>query len=159
MAVSVFYRGARTWLAPTGYLMVLTLLPLALGCGAGNNLAQVTGTVTYEGKPIEEGKIIFEVPGQRSAFGVIENGKILNVTTFEQGDGAPIGEASVAINAFKPPAKPQKDAPTSTSAPGGPSGMVINERAVPARYGNPATSGLNCSIQPGENKLKFDLSK
>lgn len=52
--------------------------PLLVGCpgGSGLDLEPVTGTVTFDGKPVEEGRVQFrEVGGeQRSFSGLIENG-------------------------------------------------------------------------------------
>lgn len=37
----------------------LGILTLALGCGSGPTIYEVTGTVQCDGKPVEEGEIIF----------------------------------------------------------------------------------------------------
>lgn len=54
-------------------------LPLLAGCpgGSGLDLQPVTGTVTFDGEPVEDGRVQFrEVEGdQRSFSGLIENGK------------------------------------------------------------------------------------
>ncbi|PQO36837.1 hypothetical protein C5Y96_06635 [Blastopirellula marina] len=130
-----------------------------LGCDSGPSLAQVTGTVTYQGKPLDKGTIVFEVSGTRSAFGTIENGQIVDVSTFKSGDGAPTGEARVAVNSYDDGgASVQQASPDGQNAPGGASRMVVGKSLIPAKYSNPATSDLQVTIQPGKNVVELDLA-
>ncbi|PQO42557.1 hypothetical protein [Blastopirellula marina] len=120
-------------------------------------MGKVEGTVTYKGKPIENGAIIFEVPGNRSAYGKIQDGQIVDVTTSEFGDGVPVGEAKVAINASEPASQSAANPSMSANAPGGPSGMDLGKSLLPKHYANPATSDLTVTIEQGENTVTFDL--
>lgn len=146
-------------------IVMFVLLGLALGCGGSGRgpLGQVEGTVTLEGKPINEGTIIFEVAGARPATGTISSGKIVDVTTYEPNDGVPVGEASVAI--FATGTAP---APAETTTPANPdeaSQLGKNymggnaQSLIPKKYNNPATSELNCTIESGKNEVSFDLKK
>lgn len=140
-------------------VLLVAVLGCLSGCAPEHELAQVKGTVSYQGKPIENGTIVFEVSGYRSAYGQIANGQIVNVSTLEPNDGAPVGEARVAINATAATAPPAATDSTVTGgdAPGGPSGMTIPKNLLPAKYANPETSELTATIQSGENDLVFDL--
>src|SRR5262245_44415901 len=70
---------------------------LCAGCRSGVELAPVKGTVTLDGKALARGTIRFESPGQRPATGKIVNGEIVEVTTYQPGDGAPVGSHKVAV--------------------------------------------------------------
>ncbi|MDR1959638.1 MAG: hypothetical protein LBQ54_11460 [Planctomycetaceae bacterium] len=147
----------------TAFLMIV--LFFGAGCGSGKlPLGKVEGTVTYDGKPLKQGAIIFTVPGTRDASGIIENGNILKVTTFTDGDGVPVGEALVAIVAVDPLPDVPPPAETPNVSPGTPgvsqpSGTGGQKFSIPVRYTNTETSGLKASITPGVNTLQFDLTQ
>lgn len=149
------------------FLLSLALgvsISLVVGCGSSDQvpLAKIRGQVTVEGQPIKEGAIIFEVTGARSARGKIVDGAITEVTTYEPGDGVPLGTAQVAVHATEmaSPAEPQT--PQTPDVANKPSAGYMGAGAVsliPARYNNLATSELNCEIVNGENEVNFDLKK
>ena len=125
------------------------------GC-SGSGLATVTGTVTVDGKPLEQGTIIFETPGARQATGRIEAGKIVSVGTNTENDGVPVGAHKVAIQAVE-----ASTASAATSTPGDASAKSLSSMSskslLPARYGDPNTSGLTAEIKAGENEVTFAL--
>lgn len=128
----------------------------AVGCGQSHTpLAPVTGNVTYRGKPLASGTIIFE-SGRRLASGKIFNGKIAEVTTYRKNDGAPIGAHRVAIQAAE-----IRDDSAIVSHPGAaPTAdgyMGVGKSLIPARFRDPKTSGLTCDVKPGVNDFDFDL--
>ncbi|MEW4562306.1 hypothetical protein AB1K70_07260 [Bremerella sp. JC770] len=130
--------------------LLLFLSILSLGCGSSNGvqLGTVVGTVHYLDEPIPDGKIIFEVPGSRPAVGQIVHGEIVDVTTYEVGDGVPVGEAKIAIFGFDP----KND--------GDQGYMDMNRKSIiPTHYNNPSTSELVCTIKPEQNELEFELTK
>ncbi|MCL2744445.1 MAG: hypothetical protein FWE67_11405 [Planctomycetaceae bacterium] len=147
------------------YILCLILLLSVCcfpGCGPQRPpLGKVEGTVKFDGEPIKFGTIIFAVAGQRDASGLIENGVIKDVTTFDKGDGVPVGEAKIAVIVIKeaPAAAPQPVDDTNT--PGGASPMLGGgEFAVPVKYVNPETSGLTTSITKGTiTKVDLELTK
>src|SRR5690349_1325348 len=78
--------------------LVLSIVP---GCGDDDGIGrryQVSGTVTYNGKPLEKGTIKFQAaaPDGRSAAGEIEQGSY-RLTTQTAGDGALPGKYRVSI--------------------------------------------------------------
>jgi hypothetical protein len=149
------------------------LLPLVLcvtfcvnsGCSKNPSLGRVTGTVTFDGKPLEEGTIIFTVSGTRDASGLIKQGEIQQVTSFQPGDGAPMGEAKVSIIAVKRGGGSISQNDVSGVDSGNPamssgrSMMTTSEFLIPTRYTNPETSGLTATISNGVNEVRFDLTK
>jgi hypothetical protein len=123
---------------------VLALLGLTAGCG-GQPKAKVSGTVTLDGQPIENGTIMFYPKSGKgqSAGGAITNGKY-NVE-------ASVGEMSVAISASKVVGKQKMyDTPDSP---------VLDKvvEMLPAQY-NTLTK-LTATLKPGTNdNVNFDLT-
>jgi hypothetical protein len=94
---------------------------------------------------LEQGTIVFHPETGRPARGTIERGKIVEVTTFEPGDGAPVGPVKIAIQSIQP--DPQDE-----------TGMKVIS-LIPARYADSASSGLEATIKRGEtNPLRLELT-
>jgi len=149
----------RRSLLPT-YTICLALVG---GCARGDRspLGDVTGSVTYQGQPLQSGTIVFEVSGARPANGKIVAGKIAEVTTYDPDDGVPVGQARIAVFATEPAGS---SAPAA--APPDPGGgmppaedyMGADARSlIPERYNDPATSGLTWEIKPGDNVVTLEL--
>lgn len=137
-----------------GLCFLLALFGL-IGCGSST--VPISGTVIYDGKPLKQGTIIFEAEGVRPANGKIVDGKIVEVTTFKTGDGVAPGNHKVAIQAVEEMGsaitKNPGDSPTGGNYMGGKS-------LLPAKYGNPAQSGLTATVTAGgENNFTFELKK
>lgn len=125
-------------------LCILWLSCIAIGCNSNKNLVTVTGHVTYQGKPLEQGSIVFISPQSRQATGEIKGGEILNVTTRHDNDGMAAGEYSVAITS-----RDRSEKYKNSMAP---------PSLLPVRYADVSTSGLKANIQPNDNNvLQFDL--
>ena len=132
---------------------------MSTGCGSDrSSLAQVTGRVTLDDKPLPKGTIIFEPKGQRSAVGQIVDGAIVEVMTYDPGDGVPLGHHSVAISANGTPG----GASSEVAHPGGVKKQAANYMSgtslIPVRYNDPTTSGLSVDIKSGTNTVEFRLS-
>ncbi len=144
-------------------LSVVVLLSSAFGCGSERPpLAKVKGVVTFAGVPIKDGAIVFEVPGRRSASGKIIDGKIAEVTTYDNGDGVPVGVAGVAVHAFSLERPvPTAEASGSSDHDGGhgKNYMDVSESVIPVQFNNPATSGLTVKIEPEDNDIVLDLQE
>ena len=120
-------------------------LALLVGCG-GPQVGTVSGTVTLDGRPVGGGTISFVSP----------SGNV--VTASIQSDGTYVADnvlpGEVLVSVAPPP--PQEDrqakkqAKRAVSRPSGP---------WPERYGNPARSGLKCTVQPGANTYEAMLTK
>lgn len=112
--------------------------------------AKVTGMVTLDGKPLAGATIVFTPQKGRSASGVTDGQGRYSLSTSAQDDGAPPGVYRVTITAdSQDPAKPN-EAQSKRGAAGKP--------AIPARYSNPATTGLTTEIRPGANVFDFELT-
>lgn len=75
--------------------LLASVCALSVGCGEPSNMAQVSGTVSIDGKPVEKGSISFiSVDGMSpTAGGIIEAG--------EYTSQAPLSEAKVEIRVPK----------------------------------------------------------
>ena len=87
--------------SPRGFAALALVLGLAalVGCGAGEEkLYQVSGVVTYDGKPVAKGVIHFDPKADGpSGFANILDGKY---DTAQQGKGVRGGEYDVRVNGF-----------------------------------------------------------
>ena len=122
---------------------------LLMGCDAASPVAcqPVSGTVTRDGKPVGGAMVVLhpvaEIAGltQKPMAVTDETGQFA-VTTFERGDGAPIGEYQVTV---------VQRAPTLVGE------EMVREgpNLLPQRLSYPTTSGVNASIVAGENALSI----
>jgi hypothetical protein len=131
--------------APGVAALAVAALGLALATGCSDERkAQVSGTVTLDGVPVENGTIQLYPVGAsgQSAGGGIENGKYKL--------DASVGEMKVTINASKVVGK-QKMYDTADSP-------VIDKMAeiIPDEYNTKST--LTVTLKPGVNEgVNFDL--
>src|SRR5437016_4096951 len=91
---SFFSHSRITMTRPIGFLLVL-LLATVVGCqqGTKQTYANVKGTVTYNGKPVEKGQITFAVEGKPPATSDIVDGKFSGQ--------AMVGSNKVSVSALK----------------------------------------------------------
>jgi len=131
------------------FLMIAALGLSTIACGpSGPGMSQVSGKVTYQGKPVPSGLITF-VPaasGGRNATGQIGADGTYRLQTENPGDGALMGDYNVTIFA--------QDNPVLDYIPSKP---VPPKYLAPAKYEKPATSGLKSTVQRGSNTFDFDL--
>src|SRR5262249_35449247 len=82
----------------------VALTPLACG-RSGPEMARVTGTVTYQGKPVTKGTVSFVAtdPGRRNATGQLDAQGYYRLQTEEPGDGAEVGDYDVALYSHAEP--------------------------------------------------------
>ena len=149
-------------MARGGTLLALPALALlAAGCGGGKGT--VTGEVTYDGKPIPWGRITFlgqegkKVP--RSAW--IINGQY----TIKD---CPTGPVKISVEPLEARAAPKDVGKMAEMAKEhghvDPPPEVIGKkldipRDVIERYGNPETSGLEYTVESGDNTNNIELKK
>ena len=152
----------RRAMAATLWCLAAALAGPLAGCGPrGPALAEVSGTVTLDGRPLERGTITFEATGLRAATARIVDGRIVEATTHRANDGVPVGRQRIAVFsraepvALKPGTAPAKASPGSAAFPPSMTGPSL----LPARYNDPATSGLTATISPGQNTLSLELHR
>jgi hypothetical protein len=145
----------RNWIA--------VVLGTALaGCGDSiegptiEKVVPVSGTLTFQGKPLEYFQVSFQpTDGRRAALGVTDaNGKF-TLGTNDVGDGAPPGSHKVAVVWVGP----QGDVAAGQEVIiDDPSLLPKPSVQIPARYANPETSQLSQEVPSGGvTDLKIDL--
>ena len=121
----------------------LAALVALAGCAA-DTTAEVAGTVTLDGKPLETGAVQFSpVDGQSPTAGaVIKDGSFAS--------RVPVGEMKVTFTAPKVVGKKKLyNTPTSPEAP-------VTEELLPDRYNT--KSQLKTQVKPGRNPVVFELT-
>lgn len=115
----------------------------------------VSGTLTYNGQPLESYQVTFlPTDGRRAATGVTDAAGKFTMGTNKAGDGAPPGTNQVAI-VWAPPTT---DIPGQEQIIDDPSQLPKPPVQIPAKYGNPETSGLTQEVpDSGIADLKIDL--
>ncbi len=133
-----------------GLAAVLALLGLA-GCGGSEfaDLAPVSGTVTYQGKLLERGRVVLlptgGTPGP-AAVGAIRPDGSFRMKTLGH-NGAAVGRHRVTVHlreelAEQPPYQVE---------------IVVPKSLIPEKYGKVDQSGLVIDVQDGDNVYPIKL--
>lgn len=134
----------------TRFTFVFVLLAFS-GCGAKNDqkpTAEVKGAITYKGKPLERGEIIFfPNSGAKIATGIIQSDGTFQLTTYAEGDGALLGSHQVAIKSERDMEGILPEDPEASMEPS----------LIPTKYAMKKTSGLTAEVKDGDNEINFDL--
>jgi hypothetical protein len=139
------------------YLLVVTVTVLAIGCGAAPTpLIPVKGVVTYDGKPLTTGTVLFRPDSARGNSGaevvgtIDENGTyVLRTGTGPQArEGAAPGWYKVGVVAVREP-----DA-TAKRVGGLPPARVP---LIPLKYADAANSGLAVEVVESPAEGAYDL--
>lgn len=133
----------------------------AAGCGSkstGPELAQVSGTVKFQGKPLENALVVFfpAEPGIPSATGTTDKNGVYRLMTRAPGDGAVLGKHRVTV-AARGPDKVLPEGQSATGLPGG--NTEPGDPLIPQKYFLPGTSGLDREVTIGKNTIDFDLTE
>jgi hypothetical protein len=123
------------------------VLLLLTGCGTSHDIAcyPVRGQVQQAGKPLAEALVVFypldtpPIPFPKPQAHTDAQGRF-ELTTFESGDGAPVGNYAITVELRAPRQLGEevvRDGPSVLSA----------------RYSQPDKSGLRAQVAEGENEL------
>lgn len=137
----------KAW--PVAVLLLLTLSGCG-GSGSKRKLIRVSGTVTFEGKPLTSGTITFVADGQPpvNAAGEINQSGTYTLSTERPGDGAAPGTYKIRIESWASPPKMDE------------TGVDPGKSAVPEKYNRIETSGLTATVNesPATQKVDFALA-
>jgi hypothetical protein len=123
-------------------LFAFALLSVS-GCGGGTG--EISGTVRFQGQPLSSGFVTFTIasdPGNRFSATIGADGTYRIAA-------CPSGSARIAVKAVVPrggQSPPGKEKHTGDGPP-----------AIPARYANPETSGLELTVRPGSQQHDIEL--
>jgi len=135
---------------------------LLAGCGRGpgpvaviEKVVPVSGTLTYQGKPLEGFKVaLLPTDGRRVASGVTDAAGRFTLGTNRPGDGAPPGSHRVTVVWAGPPPSDDAQEPVIDN----PALLPKPPVQIPAKYANAESSGLTQEVPKGGLKdLKIDL--
>lgn len=128
------------------------LLVVATGCGklTTSSMAPVRGKVSYKGKPLTMGTIVFAPDALKGSTGPLAHATIQTDGSYalQSGDtfGAVVGWHRVTVSAVE----------VSPVAPG--ERFMVPRSLVPEKYRDPELSGLACEVKAGqENPINFNL--
>lgn len=132
------------WLVP----LVISALGVP-GCGPGRERGTLTGTVTFQGRPVTDGEVIFS----DNANAVFMTAQIQPDGTFEvttaEGKGIWAGKYRVAVAPRR--VDPEMGVSTQPAA-------IPRPSDIPPRYWRPETSGIEREVKEGENRpLEIEL--
>ncbi len=149
----------------TSLIMSACCLVLA-GCGSGHpETGKVSGKITYLGKAVTEGTVMFYPEKGRAGVGAIGADGTYQLATFGENDGALLGKHRVTITAYRTENEPE--APKSFEEELALADQKAPRRTrglrtvwlVPEKYSNQATSPLQKDVAAGENTIDFQLSQ
>ena len=118
-----------------------SLLLGSSGCGDGRPArVPISGQVTIDGQPLKFGSILFRPASGRAPSGTLDaNGRYV-LSTYEKGDGAMVGEYTVAITGNEQ------------------LGEVAQRWHAPEKYSDPARSELKATVEGPRDDLNFELT-
>ena len=128
----------------TNFWLFLTL-PL-LGCGP--DVIEVSGKVTFKGRPLSSGSVIFVgQDGQPKVSAIAKDGSYLI-------KNAPIGPVKIGV-ASHLTVPPGLNPLGKATSPGG--HPKDDTEKIPERYKLPENSGLTCPVERGSHTFNIDL--
>ncbi len=129
-----------------------------VGCSGGDgvkplpNLVPVSGTVTYEGKPLSQGTISLAPVDPdaklQAASGDIKNGSF-TLTTTASAPGVMVGKYKALIKSV------EGNAATAMPTPG--QSVAKPKSLIPEKYGDMKQTDLDVEVKKGMSPLKLDL--
>ena len=124
------------------------VLALAAGCGGRGD---VSGKVTYQGKPLVWGTVQFECSD-----GMLKQSNINSDGTYSV-HGLATGKAKVAVSSINPKSSDFQPRQAEGRPPPPPRPEVKGWFPIPDKYDTPHQSGLFYAINSGPNTIDIDL--
>jgi hypothetical protein len=132
---------AGCMLGGPGWLVVLVLVG---GCAPG--MGSVSGTVTYQGKPLETGTIIFYDSAKNAPAATINKDGTFAIPKVAA------GKAKIAVMMPMPISFRGADLPGGTKQ-----GETTKVPSLPPKYADPEQSGLTFEVKSGSNQHEVKL--
>ena len=129
-----------------GLIPVFLCIGAVIGCGPGDDRQPLSGSVSWQGKPLAKGVITLYPKGAGSTVGCeIIEGKF----SIDLQNGATPGNYRVEIIAFRPTGKTEFDVDQNKK-------VDIEEQYLPSQFNTAST--LEAEIKSGtKNEFAFDL--
>lgn len=153
-----------------GFFVVCLVAFVAVGCGEGSNLLPASGTVTYQGKPVEGALVSFLGEGNLLGSGTTDAAGKYTISTNGK-PGATPGKNQVAITKQSGTGSAPQARPKSSTMPSpeeiqkmqaemksSMSGAKV-EHLLPVKYADPAQSGFTADVAAGKATFDFTLTE
>jgi hypothetical protein len=147
------------------HLVLVASAAILAGCGGDPDLpklGKVSGTVTYKGQPVTKGLVTFVPAGGagaqtgQSATGEIQEDGSFTLSTFENNDGAVLGEHIVVVQSREDdPALEGQGMPIPDAR--GRLKIKPPKHLVPEKYGTSTKSPLRHTVEAGSNTFTIEL--
>ena len=128
-------------------------------CGCGDSTSDVSGKVTYQGKPLKGGSITF-VAQRGSVSGSIKEDGSYSIAKVPTGD-VKICVDTEALNPGKKSKAPKITPPAGQSAPegtyGGGDDPTKKYMKIPEKYASPDTTDLTVKVESGKLEHNLEL--
>ena len=140
-------------------VLLLLVAVVVFGCGKDPNLPElhaVTGTVTMDGKPVDDAVVIFYPTGNTRgtrAHGRTDAQGRYSMTSSKLGEGTPVGSYSVTISHLTMP----DGSPLPNNEDFDPMTMKFKEN-MPATYSQRPMSKLKATVPDGGGEINFELN-
>lgn len=138
-------------------LVVFTAIASTTGCGGPSDqpqLGQVTGTITFNGKPLSGVAVVFQPVSGRPARGMTDSEGKYELNYIRQTKGTKVGLNRVEIAPSEDGEGEESESTDEQSQPTGKKSKS-GKPAIPARYN--AQSELKVEVKAGENTFDFKL--
>lgn len=139
--------GIKSSVVSRSFACLALLTMTSCGDRSGLNLATVQGTVTYNGKPVDHGQVVFiptEGVGGPSAVGEINSNGSYRMKTADF-QGAAVGRHKVTVHSRRP-LRPEEE-----------KSLIIPELLIPERYANEVDTPLAIDVESGDNTFDIEL--
>ncbi len=139
-------------------VLALTAWGCAGGMGGKPPMAKVTGKVTYKGAPVTQGTITFfpiedkGAKNQLPAVGELSSNGSFELTTFDTGDGAVLGQHKAVLKVSSFPA-----GTLPGNSPDDIRKMESDKSVIPPQYTNPEKTPLKYTVVEGKNDFAIEL--
>jgi hypothetical protein len=135
------------------FLALFLISQLATGCSKPKGT--ISGKVTYQGKALPGGFVIF----------LPEKGPAVNATIDSEGkyraDNVPVGTARISVQAHgAPDPESQNQAPPKPRSPADMKQFLMPKTStvfIPPQYNDPEKSGLTCDVKQGPQEHDIPL--
>lgn len=129
-------------------VVCLFLVALLSGCSGGGEFptSPVKGKVTYKGKALPTGTVMFVPDSGPPAYGNIDKEGNYTLGTYGEKDGAVMGKHKVSITALEEMGDVLPEARSGTPP-----------SLIPDKYSNIDNSGLTFEVKSGDNEANFEL--
>jgi hypothetical protein len=144
----------KSFLSAAAFLSCLALV----GCGPSlPETATVSGRVTFNGKPVPRGRVVFQPEKGRQASAALDADGRYTLTTFKDGDGALLGKHIVTITASRVVREAQKAKSIEDEMRVGMGRGEVLEWLLPPKYSRTESTPLKAEVIQGQNTIDFKL--